>query len=411
MAFRSLPSAGPVLARETHRARNVTMLAVSSLTIMSGAAIAASLPSIEANFQDTPNVELLSRFVLTLSAIFIAGFSPVAGFLIDQFGRKPLLILALATFGLAGSSGLFAETLPGLLIGRAVLGIAVGGIMTSVTALVGDYFTGAARDRYMGLQQAFVGLGGTLFLTGGGLLAEIHWRMPFLVYALAFLLLPAALFFLTEPARASAAQRTLEARPLDRRTTILLGLLLVGAIFNMVVFYMIPTQLPFFLKSMGISSPSLAGGAIGLGQGVGVVSALLFARVRQRLGVMGVFALAFGSIGSAFVLLSFADSYPGVLMALAISGIGMGTVMPNFAGAVMLLAPPQIRGRISGLLVSSIFLGQFVSPLISQPVIGAAGFSAAWGLAGLAALAVAFGSLAVRVGMPVLAHVRPGDQS
>ena len=409
MAFRSLPSAGPVVV-ETHRARNATLLAVSSLTIMSGAAIAASLPSIEVRFQHVANVELLSRLVLTLSAIFIACFSPVAGFLIDRFGRKRLLVVALITFALAGSSGLFAETLTGLLAGRAILGIAVGGIMTAVTALVGDYFTGSARDRYMGLQQAFVGIGGTLFLTGGGFLAEVHWRMPFLVYGLAFLLLPAAILFIREPQRRAAAHTTGEVRRTDRTTVVLLGLLLAGAMFNMVVFYMIPTQLPFFLKSMGHNAPSLAGGAIGLGQMVGVGSALLFARIRQRLGVMGVFALAFGSIGAAFLLLSMVQSYGGVLVAMAISGIGMGTIMPNFAGTTMLLAPSHLRGRISGLLVSSIFLGQFLSPLASQPLIAAEGFAAAWGVAGLAALVIAFGSLAVRLGLPLLGRVRQGDR-
>lgn len=409
MAFRSFPSAGPsarTTVAENHRARNATLLSISSLTIMSGAAIAASLPSIAVQFRDVANVDLLSRLVLTLSAIFIAGFSPVAGLLIDRFGRKPLLILSLAVFALAGSSGLFAESLTGLLVGRAILGIAVGGIMTAVTALVGDYFAGAARDRYMGLQQAFVGVGGTLFLTGGGFLAEVHWRLPFSVYGLALFLLPAAILFIREPQRRVVAHFAADKRPLERRTLILLGLLLVGANFNMVVFYMLPTQLPFFLKSLGLDAPSLAGSAIGLGQLVGVASALMFARVRQWLGIMGVFALAFGAIGTAFLLLSITQNYAGVLVALAISGIGMGTIMPNFAGATMLLAPAHLRGRISGLLVSCIFLGQFLSPFVAQPLIAGGGFAAAWSIAGLGALAAALVSLAARLGSPFLPLAR-----
>src|SRR5690606_36480820 len=128
--------------------------------------------------------------------------------------------------------------------------------------------------------------------------AEVHWRTPFLVYGLAFLLLPAAILFIREPQRRVAPHATGDVRRTDRTTVVLLGLLLAGAMFNMVVFYMIPTQLPFFLKSIGHDAPSLAGSAIGLGQMVGVGSALLFARIRQKLGVMGVFALAFGSIGA-----------------------------------------------------------------------------------------------------------------
>ncbi|KGE01106.1 MFS transporter [Rhizobium sp. YS-1r] len=377
--------------------RNATLLSVSTLTIMSGATISASLPDIAARFSDVPNVELLSRLVLTLPALFIAVFSPIAGLVIDRHGRKPMLVAALVFFALAGCSGLVADSLTGLLIGRAILGIAVGGIMTTGTALVGDYFAGPARDRYMGLQQAFVGIGGTIFLTGGGFLAELHWRAPFLIYALAFLLLPAALLFIREPVRTVAGQAAMPRDGLGPRRVMLLATLLAGAIFNMICFYMIPTQLPFYLKSMGLEAPSLAGMAIGLGQLVGIVASLVFARFRQAFGVMGVFALAFGSMGSAFALLSFAEGYNGILFAMAVSGIGMGTIMPNFAGAAMMIAPPHLRGRISGLLVASIFSGQFLSPILSQPAIGLNGFAATYALAGVAMLVAAFASLAARL--------------
>lgn len=377
--------------------RNATLLFVSTLTIMSGATISASLPGIATRFADVENVALLSRLVLTLPAVFIALFSPAAGFLVDRFGRKPLLIASLALFAVAGASGLFLDTLPGLLIGRAVLGLAVGGIMTATTALVGDFFQGPARDRYMGLQQAFVGVGGTIFLTGGGFLAEVHWRGPFLIYTVAILLVPAALAFLPEPRRiAPAGPATGEGR-LGGRAVALLALLFLAAAVNMIAFYMIPTQLPFYLESLGFAAPSMAGAAIGAGQLVGVVSALAFAPFRRVLGIMGVFCLGFVSAGLSFLLLSGAESYGSVLMAMAVSGICMGTIMPNFAAAAMLLAPPALRGRISGLLVSSIFAGQFLSPMVSQPLIASSGYDAAYAIVGAVVLVFGLAAFIIRL--------------
>lgn len=376
--------------------RNATLLFVSTLTIMSGATISASLPGIAARFAEVENVALLSRLVLTLPAVFIALFSPAAGFLVDRFGRKPLLLASLALFAVAGASGLVLDTLPGLLAGRAVLGIAVGGIMTATTALVGDFFQGPARDRYMGLQQAFVGIGGTIFLTGGGFLAEIHWRGPFLIYTAAILLLPAALAFLPEPQRMRRAGAMAGEARLGGRRAALLGLLFLAAAVNMIAFYMIPTQLPFHLERLGFAAPSLAGTAIGAGQLVGVASALAFAPFRRRLGIMGVFGLGFASAGLSFLLLSMMESYVGVLLAMAVSGICMGTIMPNFAAAAMLLAPPALRGRVSGLLVSSIFAGQFLSPIVSQPLIGRFGYGGAYGLVGAVVLTIGLFAFAAR---------------
>lgn len=380
--------------------RNATLLFISTLTIMSGATISASLPGIAARFADVENVALLSRLVLTLPAMFIALFSPAAGFLVDRFGRKPLLLASLALFAVAGASGLFLDTLPGLLIGRAVLGLAVGGIMTAMTALVGDFFQGPARDRYMGLQQAFVGIGGTIFLTGGGFLAEVHWRGPFLIYTVAILLVPAALAFLPEPRRVRPAGPVAGEGRLDGRRTALLALLFLAAAVNMIAFYMIPTQLPFYLGELGFAAPSLAGTAIGAGQLVGVVSALVFAPLRRVLGIMGVFGLGFVSAGLSFLLLSGAESYGSVLAAMAVSGICMGTIMPNFAAAAMLLAPPALRGRISGLLVSSIFAGQFLSPLVSQPLITASGYGGAYMIVGSVVLVFGIAASAVRLARP-----------
>jgi hypothetical protein len=45
------------------------------------------------------------------------------------------------------------------------------------------------------------------FLTGGGLLAQFHWRAPFGVYAVALLIMPALLMINTEPRRQSAQER------------------------------------------------------------------------------------------------------------------------------------------------------------------------------------------------------------
>ncbi|MGO1766600.1 MAG: MFS transporter, partial [Advenella sp.] len=199
-----LPDAAPPtppapMSSRSLAGRKLVLLLVATLTIMAGIIIAPSLPAIESRFGDSDHIALLSRMVLTLPSLFVAMSAPLAGILADRYGRKKLLVGAIALYGIAGASGLIADSLPMLLTGRAILGIAIGGIITLNTALIGDYFTGAEREKYLGLQQAFVQLGGVVFVMSGGLLAELHWRMPFVIYGAALILIPAVIIFLTEP--------------------------------------------------------------------------------------------------------------------------------------------------------------------------------------------------------------------
>ncbi|GAA4106545.1 MFS transporter [Aminobacter aganoensis] len=388
---------------ERHAGRNATLLLVSSLTIMSGATIAPSLPAIESHFAGSANVEILTRLVLTLPALFIVLCAPFAGGLADRFGRRPLLIVTALLYGLSGMSGLMSDSLMGLLIGRALLGVAVAGIMTTATALVGDYFSGPARDRFMGYQSAFVGFGGLLFLTGGGLLAEMHWRAPFAVYGLSLLLIPAVLAFINEPVRARPSA-TVASAP-GGGGTLWLAVIAVyaAAAINSIAFYLLPTQLPFHLNAMGIGSPAVAGLAIGVGNLVGAVVALSYDRLRARLRLTGVFGLAFGLTAAGYILLGLADTLAHVLAAAGVVGLGLGMMMPNIAAAAMAAAAPDMRGRIAGGMTASVFAGQFISPFVSQPMIAAFGFAGTYVYAGLAV-----GGIAVMAAIAALVLGRRG---
>lgn len=352
-----------------------TLLFVATLTIMAGTTVAPSLPAIEQAFAGTRHVELLSRMVLTLPAIFVAMSAPVAGILADRFGRKTLLVTSMLLYGLSGMSGLLADNLFFLLAGRAVLGLAIGGIMTVGTTLAGDYFTGAERERYLGLQQAFTQFGGVAFVVTGGILADIHWRVPFAIYAASFLILPAVLAFLAEPAKktAPAGNVSMGAGSANWSKVVMLGL--TAYVVN-VLFYTVPSQLPFFLRYLEIASASAVGYAIGIFNLAGAFAAISFGLLRARFAVSGILAGGLAFMATGFVLLAQATGMISALTALCVLGTGLGVVMPGIVSLTIKIAPLALRGRIAGLITASMFLGHFTSPLLSQPWIGWFGFAA-----------------------------------
>lgn len=360
----------------------ITLLVVSTLTVMSGATIAPSLPAMQQYFADVANADYWVRLVLTAPALFIAIGAPFVGVLIDQLGRKGVLSTALAVYGLAGSSGLWLSSIGLILVGRALLGLSVAGIMTTATALIADYYIGKARGQFLGLQAAFMALGGVVFLTVGGFLADINWRLPFFIYLIALLLVPCVLLLLPEPNRTgSGTQANVQSEPVSLPMT-LVGLTYGIALLTQIVFYLIPVQLPFYLKNLVNASATQSGLAIALATLFSAISSILYQRVKERISFISVYGLAFLNMALGYGLISLANGYGVVLPGLAIAGLGMGLLMPNMNFCLTSISPAAARGRVLGGLTTSFFLGQFLSPLVSQPLSQLVGLGTTYGLAG-----------------------------
>jgi len=361
-----------------------TLLFTSTLTVMAGATIAPSLPDMRNYFSSVENADYLVRLVLTLPALFIVIGSPISGVIIDRFGRKPLLAASVLFYGLAGSSGFVLNSLGSILIGRALLGLAVGAIMTSATTLIADYYVGAARAYFMGLQAAFMGFGGVVFLSLGGWLAEFNWHAPFLIYLFALVILPFIVLFLYEPNRPIIRTTSQGTEQLDQSfLPIKLLVLIYGvAVLTQIIFYMIPVQLPFYLKSLTNASASQSGLAIAFATLFSSFASLAYGRVKTRLDFISILTLIFGLLGVGYVIIGRVQSYEQILIGLAVSGLGLGLLMPNLTVWVSAVVTDALRGRALGGVTTFFFFGQFLSPIFSQPLSEQIGLGTTYSLAG-----------------------------
>ena len=86
-----------------------------------------------------------------------------------------------------------------------------------------------------------------------------------------------------------------------------------------------------------------------------------------------------------------AHGYYQVLSGLAILGAGWGLLMPNANSWLAAETPEVIRGRTVGGLTTSIFLGQFFSPILSLAFISDYGIAVAYGFSGCILLSIAIG--------------------
>lgn len=379
------------------------LLLASTLTVLAGAIIAPSLPAIQQHFAAEPHAALLSKLLLTLPSLFIALTATSAGLIIDRFGPRRLLLTGLVLYALAGTSGLWLATLPGLLGGRAVLGLAVAMIMTSSTALIATLFEGPARLRALGLQSMAMSMGGIVFLSTGGFLADLGWRWPFAMYVASLVLVPLVWVLVPAVAPHAPGGSTAAAAAGPGRTPPLpwrrLAALYAVAYVGMVTFYILPVQMPFHLTQTFGVAKSVAGLSLALMTTAAASSALMFGRLRRRWSSTAMFALTAAVAGSGYVVVAGAHSLPEAWAGLAIGGFGLGMMMPNLNTSVVEAVAAPVRGRALGGLSTAVFLGQFSSPIITAPVV------ARGGIPGL--MLVLGGGLAV-VGLVMLVrHLRP----
>lgn len=368
----------------------ITLLLASTLTVMSGATIAPSLPAMQAHFSDVANAEFWVRLVLTVPALFIAFCSPIAGQLVDKIGRKPLLLGSAILYGLAGSSGFVLNSVFAILIGRAFLGLAVAGVMVSATTLIADYYQGDARANFMGLQAAFMGFGGVLFLSVGGFIADLNWRFPFLIYLFSWLLIPGILFALYEPLRSKADVADVNTTvPTAKLPVKLLMLIYASVMLQQIVFYLIPVQLPFYLKQLTGAGASQTGLAIAFSILFSAFASMNYGRFKKRFSFIKILSIAFGLIGLGYVGIGFASSYSLVLLVLIPTGIGLGLMMPNLNVWTANEVPDALRGTALGGLTTFMFLGQFLSPIFSQPFKQNFGMTTTYGLVGVSLVVLA----------------------
>jgi MFS family permease len=343
----------------------LTLLLVSSLTIMSVITISPALPQMTAEFSHVPHGDLIVKLVLTIPALMIAVISPITGHMIDRHGRLKILWFSLFLYAVSGTAGYFLDSIYIILLSRAVLGISVGMSMTIVITLIADYFEGTERQKFVGLQIAFMSLGGILFIGLGGILADLGWRYPFLIYLFSLFVLPLSMLFLHEPVLEEKRHQL----PHQIKAPAIIWLLFVNTMLMWIIFFLIPVQIPFHLKALGIEKNSLAGAAIAMSTAFSSLSAFSYSRIKARLSFLSVFSVGYLLMATGYICISISESYAMVILAMMLSGLGMGMMIPNTNMWVMKITPPAIRGKEIGKLTTFWFLGQFLSPIILYPVV------------------------------------------
>jgi len=333
-----------------------TIISIAMATVMAGAAISPALGLIAANFPDASPT--LIKLVLTAPSLIIIPFSFISSYLSKKISKRSIVLIGVGIYVITGVGAQFTNTIEMLLAFRFALGAGVGLVMPLSFTLISDYFSGKEQTQMMGYNTAFSNFGGIVTMLLAGWLASFNWSVPFNVYWIGLIIFILVFFFLPKDKPREAPEGVEKANiPLS-----IFGLAL-GACAVMLVYYAIATNMALYLEESNLGGSEIAGIVIAFSTVGGMITSIILVRL-EMLFKQYIIPVAILVMGIAFGILTVTHSIPLVLLGVSLVGFGQGIVFPLVNVRALSQVDPYHSDKVIAVVSSSIYIGQFMSPIV-----------------------------------------------
>ncbi|HEY5208888.1 MAG TPA: MDR family MFS transporter [Stellaceae bacterium] len=332
------------------------LLMVIGLGALDQSIVATALPRIVGDLGGITRLSwVVTAYVLTSTATM-----PLYGKLSDQYGRKPMIYVAVGIFLLGSVLSGLAHSMTQLILFRAVQGLGAGGFLPLAQITIGDLVSMRERGRYQGLFASLFAICSVAGPVIGGVITDyLSWHWIFYVNipfgALAMGMITIALH--RPQVRRGRRIDYWGALLLTSSTTLLLLALSLGG------------------NSYRWDSPEIIGFAVAT-----LVSGVMFV-VRERLAPEPILPLHLFT-NKVFIVAC------AVLSLTFMAMMGAGTFFPVFFQLVLGVAPAN-----SGLLSGPFMLGIVVSSSVGGRMVARTGRYKPFQIVGVSVAVLAFAGL------------------
>ena len=334
-----------------------TILSLSLITVMAGAAVSPALGSISTYFSDVN--PMLIKMILTVPGLFILVLNLCFPAISQRLNTRTIAIIGLLLYTIGGTSGAFATNIYTLLRSRALVGMGVGLIMPLSTGLLAYYFQPQEQKKLMGYSVAMNNLGGIIAMALSGVLSSISWNYSFYVYLTGVLVVILVLAFLPKVNIGKEGAKLEGSHIKDKFVYIAIMFLLNISFYLYIVNFSIVTC------SEGIATAENVGVLMST-QSVGaLIMALFFGKFSKILGKnIKIFGISLFLI--AYMMLYSLYNYYLYAFALVLCGMGFGTLMAWVNSKAIEGLKREQAPSIMAFVSMGMYLGQFLAPILSS---------------------------------------------
>jgi AAHS family 3-hydroxyphenylpropionic acid transporter len=317
---------------------------------------------------------------LSISTFGLMAGAAIGGWLSDRVGRKWVLVLSVALFGLFSAATAFATDVHLLMLGRLLTGLGLGGALPNLIALTAENVSYAKRHTAVGFLYASLPAGGGLasLITAFAARPD-QWPVIYLIGGVAPLAAAPLLAFVLPAATPRSAAESARPASAPGVVTALFGdgaagrtlLLWLGFFTALLTMYLLLGWLPSLMISRGLSRPEASTvqiafnwfGALG-----SIVTGLALDRGRRVITVGVVF-------GATALALAFLAGVPAQIGMAILAGGLVGAAISGCQAVLYSLAPScyrtEVRGTGVGFAVAVGRLGSAFGPILAGFLVGA----------------------------------------
>lgn len=335
----------------------LSLLSIFLTSLLSGSAVTPMLPAMAEHFHSIA----ITRIFLSLPSLVIIPFLFFSGTLEHFFSKKKLILFGLYLYVISGLISLFIDNIWLLLFLRALTGVGAGFVIPYSASLVSDYFNGEQRDKVLGYTSVMVYSGGVFILLISGFLVSIYWKLCFLINLVA--LVPLYLITVNLP----TVTYVYKMHKIPYILKIVFKRIVYQAsaayFFAILLVFSYFTNISFLITEQHLGGPGQSSIAQSVFMFAGALSNLLMNLVRKTNNSH----LLLHSVQVSFMALGFfllglpADHIWWIYIGSFIIGIGYGSYGNTLVSTVSANTSRLNRVNALGFLLSSLYIGQFLS--------------------------------------------------